>query len=64
MVYLTRVEHFNAAHRLNNEGWTEEHNREVFGKCNNANWHGHNYELHVTVKGNQLIYSRKMQLER
>ncbi|MCD6063924.1 MAG: 6-pyruvoyl tetrahydrobiopterin synthase [Flavipsychrobacter sp.] len=51
MVYLTRVEHFNAAHRLYNENWSEEQNREVFGKCANANWHGHNYELHVTIKG-------------
>lgn len=51
MVYLTRVEHFNAAHKLYNEGWTEEQNLEVFGKCANANWHGHNYELHVTIKG-------------
>lgn len=51
MVYLTRVEHFNAAHRLYNEHWTEEKNNEMFGKCANANWHGHNYELHVTVKG-------------
>jgi 6-pyruvoyltetrahydropterin/6-carboxytetrahydropterin synthase len=51
MVYLTRVEHFNAAHRLYNEHWSEEKNIEVFGKCANANWHGHNYELHVTVKG-------------
>ena len=51
MVYLTRVEHFNAAHRLVNESWSEEKNKEVFGKCANANWHGHNYELHVTVKG-------------
>jgi 6-pyruvoyltetrahydropterin/6-carboxytetrahydropterin synthase len=51
MVYLTRVEHFNAAHKLSNPDWTEEENREVFGKCSNANWHGHNYELHVTVKG-------------
>lgn len=52
MVYLTRVEHFNAAHRLYNEAWSEEKNFEVFGKCANANWHGHNYELHVTLKGN------------
>jgi 6-pyruvoyltetrahydropterin/6-carboxytetrahydropterin synthase len=51
MVYLTRVEHFNAAHRLYNENWTEEKNCEVFGKCANKNWHGHNYELHVTIKG-------------
>jgi 6-pyruvoyltetrahydropterin/6-carboxytetrahydropterin synthase len=51
MVYLTRVEHFNAAHRLYNKDWTDEHNNEVFGKCANPNWHGHNYELHVTIKG-------------
>lgn len=52
MIYLTRVEHFNAAHKLYNPNWTEEKNKEVFGKCSNTNWHGHNYELHVTVKGN------------
>lgn len=51
MVYLTRKEHFNAAHKLYNESWSEERNREVFGKCANANWHGHNYNLYVTVKG-------------
>lgn len=52
MVYLTRVEHFNAAHKLYNESWSEEKNLEVFGKCANPNWHGHNYELYVTIKGN------------
>jgi 6-pyruvoyltetrahydropterin/6-carboxytetrahydropterin synthase len=52
MVYLTRVEHFNAAHKLYNPSWTKEQNEEVFGKCANENWHGHNYELYVTVKGN------------
>lgn len=51
MVYLTRVEHFNAAHKLWNPKWDPEKNKEVFGKCANENWHGHNYELHVTVKG-------------
>ena len=51
MVYLTRLEHFNAAHRLFNPDWSPEKNEEVFGKCANANWHGHNYELYVTVKG-------------
>jgi 6-pyruvoyltetrahydropterin/6-carboxytetrahydropterin synthase len=51
MIYLTRIERFNAAHKLYNEQWSEEKNKEVFGKCANANWHGHNYELHVTVKG-------------
>ena len=51
MVYLTRVEHFNAAHKLFNPDWTDEKNADVFGKCSNENWHGHNYELLVTVKG-------------
>ncbi len=51
MVYLTRVEHFNAAHKLYNPAWSREKNEEVFGKCANDNWHGHNYELFVTVKG-------------
>lgn len=51
MVYLTRVEHFNAAHKLYNPAWSPERNDEVFGKCANENWHGHNYELLVTVKG-------------
>ena len=51
MIHITRVEHFNAAHKLWNENWSAEKNKEVFGKCANENWHGHNYELHVTVKG-------------
>jgi len=51
MVYLTRVEHFNAAHKLYNPKWSKEQNEQVFGKCANQNWHGHNYELYVTVKG-------------
>ncbi|MDQ2718754.1 MAG: 6-carboxytetrahydropterin synthase [Bacteroidota bacterium] len=51
MVYLTRIEHFNAAHKLYNPAWDKERNEVVFGKCANENWHGHNYELHVTVKG-------------
>ena len=51
MVYLTRVEHFNAAHKLFNPAWSRERNEEVFGVCANENWHGHNYELYVTVKG-------------
>jgi 6-pyruvoyltetrahydropterin/6-carboxytetrahydropterin synthase len=51
MIYLTRVEHFNAAHKLYNPDWDKEKNEEVFGKCANENWHGHNYELFVTVKG-------------
>ena len=51
MLYLTRKEHFNAAHKLYNHNWSEEKNETVFGKCANANWHGHNYDLYVTVKG-------------
>jgi len=51
MVHLTRVEHFNAAHKLENTNWSDDENKEAFGKCANANWHGHNYELHVTIKG-------------
>ncbi len=51
MVYITRIEHFNAAHKLWNTNWSAEQNKEVFGKCANENYHGHNYELHVTVKG-------------
>jgi 6-pyruvoyltetrahydropterin/6-carboxytetrahydropterin synthase len=52
MIFLTRVEHFNAAHKLINPDWSSEKNFSVFGKCANENWHGHNYELHVTIKGN------------
>ena len=48
---MTRVEHFNAAHKLWNPAWDSAKNHEVFGKCANENWHGHNYELHVTLKG-------------
>ena len=51
MVFLTRIEHFNAAHKLYNPSWTREKNEEVFGACANENWHGHNYELYVTIKG-------------
>lgn len=51
MIYLTRRERFNAAHRLFIEEWDDAKNFEVFGKCSNPNWHGHNYELFVTVKG-------------
>ena len=51
MIYLTRRERFNAAHRLYREDWSDEKNLEVFGACSNPNWHGHNYNLFVTVKG-------------
>lgn len=51
MVYLTRRTRFNAAHKLHVADWSEEKNLSTFGKCSNKNWHGHNYELFVTVKG-------------
>lgn len=51
MMYITRRERFNAAHRLFREDYSDEKNLEVFGKCSNPKWHGHNYELFVTVKG-------------
>ena len=51
MIYLTRKEHFNAAHKLYNPNWSKAQNESVFGKCANANWHGHNYDLFVTIKG-------------
>ncbi len=50
-VYLTRRERFNAAHKLWVNDWSEEQNFDTFGKCANKNWHGHNYWLYVTVKG-------------
>ena len=51
MIYVTRKEHFNAAHKLWRAEWSDEKNSEVFGKCANPNWHGHNYNMFVTVKG-------------
>ncbi len=50
-VSVFRKEHFNAAHRLHNPNWTEEKNLQVFGKCNNPNYHGHNYNISVKVTG-------------
>ena len=50
-VAVYRKEHFNAAHRLHNPEWTDEVNDRVFGKCNNPNYHGHNYDLVVKVTG-------------
>ena len=50
-MFITRKECFSAAHKLYNTAWSDEKNLEVFGKCANPNWHGHNYELYVTVKG-------------
>ncbi len=51
MIYITRKEHFNAAHKLYRDDWSKEKNEEVFGRCANTNWHGHNYDLFVTIKG-------------
>ncbi len=51
MVTVARIAYFNAAHRLHNSKWSNERNTEVFGKCNNPNFHGHNYELIVQVTG-------------
>lgn len=51
MIFVTRKAHFNAAHRLHNPEKSDDWNREVFGKCNYPNWHGHNYILEVTVAG-------------
>jgi 6-pyruvoyltetrahydropterin/6-carboxytetrahydropterin synthase len=51
VVRATRKVHFSAAHRLYRADWSDERNAEVFGACSNPNWHGHNYELEVTVEG-------------
>lgn len=51
VVRATRLVHFSSAHRLYREDWSDERNAEVFGDCSNPNWHGHNYELEVTVEG-------------
>jgi len=51
MIYLTRRERFSAAHRMFRLDWSDEKNQEVYGKCSNPNWHGHNYILWVTIKG-------------
>ena len=50
-VYITRKEHFNAAHKLYNPKWSAAENEAFFGKCANKNYHGHNFDLYVTVKG-------------
>jgi 6-pyruvoyltetrahydropterin/6-carboxytetrahydropterin synthase len=50
-ITVCRKEHFNAAHRLYNPAWNEDRNNEIFGKCNNPNFHGHNYELVVKLRG-------------
>lgn len=50
-VAVYRKERFNSAHRLHNKNWSDEKNKEMFGLCNNEEWHGHNYDLHVKVVG-------------
>lgn len=50
-VYITRKVHFNAAHRLYNPNWSEEQNEAFFGKCSNKFYHGHNFDMYVTIKG-------------
>jgi 6-pyruvoyltetrahydropterin/6-carboxytetrahydropterin synthase len=50
-VYITRKVHFNAAHKLYNPNWTEEQNHAFFGKCSNKFFHGHNFDMYVTIKG-------------
>ena len=50
-IFVSRKEHFNAAHKLYNPTWSKEKNLEVFGPCANENWHGHNFDLIVTIKG-------------
>ena len=52
MIYITRKEHFNAAHKLYNSNFSHEKNLELYGICSNENWHEHNYDLVVTIKGN------------
>lgn len=51
MIYITRRATFNAAHKLARTDWSQDQNDAVFGKCANPNWHGHNYQLYITVKG-------------
>jgi 6-pyruvoyltetrahydropterin/6-carboxytetrahydropterin synthase len=51
MIYLTRRERFCAAHRMFRKEWSDEENQRIFGKCSNPNWHGHNYTMWVTIKG-------------
>ncbi len=50
VLFITRKAHFNAAHKLFNPNWSKEKNDEIFGKCANENWHGHNFDLHITIK--------------
>lgn len=51
MIHLTRRERFSAAHRMFRSDWSDKENRKIFGSCSNPNWHGHNYDLYVTIQG-------------
>ena len=51
MIYISRDAHFCAAHKLYNDKWSKDKNEEVFGACANENWHGHNFDMTITVKG-------------
>ena len=51
MLYITKQVHFCAAHKLYNPDWSREKNEEIFGPCANENWHGHNFDLYITIKG-------------
>lgn len=53
MIYITRREQFSSAHKLSRDDWSSEKNLQTFGKCANPNWHGHNYQLFITVRGEQ-----------
>ena len=55
MIYITRRERFSAAHRMFRQEWSDEKNFQVFGKCSNPNWHGHDYVLYVTIKGEPSV---------
>jgi 6-pyruvoyltetrahydropterin/6-carboxytetrahydropterin synthase len=55
MMYLTRRERFSAAHRMYRPDWSDEENQKIFGKCSNPNWHGHNYVLYITIKGDPTV---------
>ncbi|MEZ4910370.1 MAG: 6-carboxytetrahydropterin synthase [Saprospiraceae bacterium] len=62
---IYRLAHFNAAHRLHNPKWSDQYNREIFGVCNNANFHGHNYDLEIRLTGEisedtGYVYDMKM----
>ena len=55
VIFVTRKAHFNAAHKLYNPQWDKARNEAVFGKCANENWHGHNFDLYITIKGRPSV---------